>query len=109
MHAIQYDGKKRLSALVLFLSCGLKSSYLYFLMPPFLNARNQLYLQDLARRDIIKVIKVATEDNTADILTKVLPRKQFLVLRYNLLNLGKRPSTILGPLLRGTVPRLVHT
>ena len=54
-------------------------------------ARRVRYLQDLARRGKLKLVKVGTDDNVSDILTKILTKKQFVKHRHCLLGLARRP------------------
>ncbi len=39
----------------------------------------------MQRQQMIKVVKVDGRNNTADILTKALPREQFVILRESML------------------------
>ena len=55
-------------------------------------ARRVRFLQQLGRRGVIKVRKIGTDDNIADLLTKVLAIKRFKVLRHRMLNVHLRPS-----------------
>ncbi len=43
------------------------------------------YARDMQRQQMIKVVKVDGRNNTADILTKALPREQFVILRESML------------------------
>ena len=54
-------------------------------------ARRAVFLQQLTRRGKMKVIKVDTENNVADVLTKVLSVKVFARHRHRLLNLSAKP------------------
>ena len=42
------------------------------------------YVHDAVAQGVLKLIKVSTEDNLADLLTKPLPKERFLVLRKRL-------------------------
>ena len=55
-------------------------------------ARRARFLQDVARRKVASVVKVDGEGNVADILTKILLKSRFLMLRHKLLGLGSKPK-----------------
>lgn len=55
-------------------------------------ARRARFLQEMQRRRRSRVAKVASEDNVADVLTKVFSTKSFKRARHKLLNLRHRPQ-----------------
>ena len=55
-------------------------------------ARRVKFLQHLGRRGVVKVRKIGTDDNVADILTKILTVKKFKSLRHKMLNVHLRPA-----------------
>ena len=50
--------------------------------------RRSSFVQEAHERKEIKVVQVSSDENKADILTKVLPVKQFKKLRNVLMNLA---------------------
>ena len=44
------------------------------------------FVQDIIEKEVVKILKVKTEENVADFLTKALPRSKF-ELCLNLLNM----------------------